>query len=558
MRSNISLRAVLVLAAVAILGLAASPAGAATLTWDANGTGAGQADGGGAWIGTGTNLWWTGTANQDWASGSDANFGNGGAGGAVTLASPTVVGLLTFNSFTGTYTLGTAGQTITLNTGITKNSGSGAATIISPVTLGAAQSWTNKSTRLLTVGTGAVDNGGNLLTVGGTGNTTVTSAIGGAGGLTKTGTGTILALSGVNTYSGPTTITDGLLIANSSAALGDGSATNTLIFGGGTMSGLQASGSITSPSTRSVTLNNTGVIITNYDVSIAGDISGASGLTQNGSFGTLTLSGNNTYAGTTSIGGGSHRTNPGGVLVLNSANALPGGIGATGGTSALNFVNGVIGLGNGDFYRPLAAGIAGVTFQSNGTGGGWAAYGADRVVNIGGDLRSITWATATTGFAGRVLRLGFHSATNTVDFQNPIDMTNAARTVQVDDGAADVDGKLSGNITGIAGGGLIKTGLGTLVLSGTNNYADTTTVSAGTLRVNGNNTGAGAVTVSAGGALGGIGAVTGAVTAAAGGSIKLFDGAVGTLTLGSSLTLNGTAAIESCKSNVHTLRLPIL
>ena len=37
-------------------------------------------------------------------------------------------------SFTGTYTLGSAGNTVTLNGGIIKNTGSGTATIVSPVT----------------------------------------------------------------------------------------------------------------------------------------------------------------------------------------------------------------------------------------------------------------------------------------------------------------------------------------------------------------------------------------------------------------------------------------
>ena len=164
---------------------------AATLTWDKTAGGAID-DGLGAWLSAG--LWNnSGTASANWTSGDDAIFGNGGAGGAVTLASPTTVNSLTLNSFTGTYTLGTVSQTITLNTGITKNTGTGAATIISPLTLGAAQSWTNNSVGLLTVGTGAVTNSSFLLTVGGAGNTTISSVLGsGAGGLTKNGQGTLI------------------------------------------------------------------------------------------------------------------------------------------------------------------------------------------------------------------------------------------------------------------------------------------------------------------------------------------------------------------------------
>ena len=128
--------AVAVMAIAMVVGLAGGAAWGG-LTWDANGTGANQTDGAGAWLNA--NQWWDGSANTNWASGSDAVFGNGGAGGAVTLASPTTVNSLTFKAFTGTYTLGTAGQTITLNTGITMNSGAGIATIISPVTLGGAQ-----------------------------------------------------------------------------------------------------------------------------------------------------------------------------------------------------------------------------------------------------------------------------------------------------------------------------------------------------------------------------------------------------------------------------------
>lgn len=207
--------------------LAVSLSQADTLTWDANGTTAGQADGAGTWD-TGSN-WWDGLANLGWTSGDSAVFGQGGAGGAVSLTEPTTVGSLTFNSFTGTYTLGTAGQTITLNGGIKMNLGAGAATISSPVTLGAAQSWTNHSSGLLTIGTGAIANGGYLLTIGGTGNTTISGAIGGTGGLTKSGIGTLI-LSGVNDYSGTTTVAGGTLtLRRQTGALSSSSA---LTFGG--------------------------------------------------------------------------------------------------------------------------------------------------------------------------------------------------------------------------------------------------------------------------------------------------------------------------------------
>jgi len=144
------------------------------------------------------------------------------------------------------------------------------------------------------------------------GNFTQSTALTAARALTKLGANT-LTLTGANTYSGSTTIAAGTLNANSSAALGDETqATNTLIFSGGA---LQAGGTITSASSRGVTLNSTGTIDTNNNaVSIAGVISGTGGLTKNG-LGTLTLSGANNYNGGTTVNAG--------TLLLSGAVNMP-------------------------------------------------------------------------------------------------------------------------------------------------------------------------------------------------------------------------------------------
>ena len=267
------------------------------------------------------------------------------------------------------------------------------------------------------------------------------------------------------------------------------------------------------------------------DISLAGNLSGAAGGMIKSGSNTLILSGTNTYAGQTSVNLG--------VLRLDSANAVPGGIGSTGGLSNINLNGGVLGLATGDFTRSLNNSVSTVQFGGN---GGWAAFGADRIVNLGGASILVNWTTANTGLNSKVLILSHPTATHTVDFQNPLDMLAVARTVQVDNGSAAIDGRLSGSITGIASGNLSKTGLGTLQLAGANNYIGTTTVSAGTLLVNGTNTVTGLTTVSSGASLGGTGTITGAVTASAGGRINLRDGAVGNLTLGSPLTLSGSAA----------------
>ncbi|MCE9518637.1 MAG: autotransporter-associated beta strand repeat-containing protein, partial [Verrucomicrobia bacterium] len=119
------------------------------------------------------------------------------------------------------------------------------------------------------------------------------------GSLIKTGGGNLTLGSASNSWGGTTTISGGFLTVAATGALG--SASNTLEFNGGT---LRATGTITSPSTRAVTMTATGIIDTNAQaISIAGNITGAGGLTKN-STGTLTLTGTNSYGGVTTVNAG--------------------------------------------------------------------------------------------------------------------------------------------------------------------------------------------------------------------------------------------------------------
>ena len=359
------------------------------------------------------------------------------------------------------------------------------------------------------------------------GDTIYGGVLSGAGSsLTKIGTGD-LTLSGANTYTGLTTVsagtlrlgaagngtntplgtTGGLTSVSSGATLDLNGVTlsttealslaGTGISGGGALSNSSAtaatySGQLTLENNASIVSNNGDIILSNtsgvlnyqaskYMLTLGGTATGSSlasvigvntgGLTKTGT-GTWALSGINIYnTGVTTVSGG--------VLLLNNANALPGGIGSTGGINNLTFNGGVIGLGVGDFSRGLGTGVTAATFTG---AGGWAAYTGDRVVNLGGAAASITWATANTGFNGQTLILGASTATNMVDLVNPLALGAVARTVQVDNGSAAIDGKLSGVLSG-ALGGVSKTGDGTLVLSGTNTYTGVTTFGAGTLSV---------------------------------------------------------------------------
>jgi hypothetical protein len=83
------------------MGLVAGPTHAETLTW-----GTGGAGGAGTW--TAADAWWNGTTQQTWSNATPDDAIFSGTGGAVALAGATSAGGITFNAFTGSYTIGTA------------------------------------------------------------------------------------------------------------------------------------------------------------------------------------------------------------------------------------------------------------------------------------------------------------------------------------------------------------------------------------------------------------------------------------------------------------------
>lgn len=297
---------------------------------------------------------------------------------------------------------------------------------------------------------------------------------------------------------------------------------------------------VASASARALTLQGSTAGVGEFAglISDAGTVGGI-GVTKAGT-GLWILSSPNTYTKTTTISGG--------ALRLDHATALPGGIGSSGGTSALTLSGGVLGLGAGDFSRGLGTGVSQVQWSTY--GGGFAAYGADRIVNLGGASAGVTWNTGSFVPASYPLILSATSATHTVDFQNPIAFGNALRTIQVDDGAASKDAVISGILSGV-GGGLTKTGAGTLVLSASNTYSGAaTTVSAGTLLVNGS-LDVTPITVNSNATLGGSGSVAGTVLIKNGGKLAPGDGA-GTFTTGA-LTLEKNAEILCDISGVNNV-----
>ncbi len=196
---------------------------------------------------------------------------------------------------------------------------------------------------------------------------------------------------------------------------------------------------------------------------LSGVLSGNGGLMVTGG-GNLELTASNTYSGTTTVSGNT-------ILRLSNPGALASG--------NLTLDGGVLELAAGDFTCSLGSEPGQVQFTAN--GGGFSAVGANRVVNLGGSSGTLTWGSGGFLPGGGSLILGTTSADSMIDFQNPIVLSSASQTVQVNPGTAPVDAQLSGILSG--SGGLTKTGNGTLALTAGNTYTGATTVSGGILRL---------------------------------------------------------------------------
>ena len=278
--------------------------------------------------------------------------------------------------------------------------------------------------------------------------------------LTKADAGTWV-LAGANTYTGTTTVTGGILNATSSDALGNGSATNTLIFHGGT---LQAGGNITSPVARNVTLTSTGVIDTNGNsVSIAGIMSGAGGLNKDGA-GTLTSSAVNSFTGPITINGG--------TLEFTSTN---GGNNVFGSTLINIYGASTLRVSGTVANVPIFANRA-YTFGSAGGGNIELGAGGNYAAGAAGQPFSIT----TLGGARNAIKI----INDGVSGENGFNLGGSVATFDV---ALGSDATSDLVITPIMSnnGSVRKTGAGRLALAGSNTYGGSTTILEGTLTLGG-------------------------------------------------------------------------
>jgi len=220
-----------------------------------------------------------------------------------------------------------------------------------------------------------------------------------------------------------------------------------------------------------------------------------------------------TVNGTTIVRGGS-------MLILSSTYTLTGLLTVGSGSSG----SGLLGL-TGDFSRTIGSGAGQILFGNDGYG--FAAFGNNRSVTFNGGADVSTALSAMT--------LGHATATHTVTLTNNF---SALTSVTVNDGAAVIDGAISGNISGA--GNFVKAGAGTLALSGTNSHTGSTSISSGILVLNSSGAlSGGSRLIISGGILGlGYGDFTNAVGAGGGQLTFIQTDATGFAAFGGDRTVN--------------------
>ena len=307
------------------------------------------------------------------------------------------------------------------------------------------------------------------------------------GELTKIGSGTLI-LTGANTYTGTTTISGGTLQIGNNGAIGS--------LGAGDVTD---NANLTFDLTTSPTLSN--------------NISGTGVLIQNGT-GTITLTGNNTYSGGTTVNAGTLTVGAGGTLgassgplsvnnmnsgagtdvVLNLSTTSPTTTGSLSGTTSIpsSGFNTVVIDNEGQLFTVNQT--ADATFDGVITGsGGFTLGGLSTSTLILANVNTYTGDTTldagtlglgsfdtigggTINFNGGILQ---YSGSNNTDYSSQFSIA-ADQQYNIDTNGQDVTFATALTSTG---GELTKYGSGTLTLDGANTYDGGTTVNGGTLTV---------------------------------------------------------------------------
>ena len=410
------------------------------------------------------------------------------------------------------------------------------------------------------------------------------SRLTGPGALTKRGSGNLTIYSS-NSYTGGNFINEGLLTLSNAYALGV--STNTLTISGGAidLGPLNVSLGVVSVGGGTIsglgTLTASGFMATNNGAAeIAAAISGTGGFNKSAGIGTITLSGQLLYSGTTKVASGGLLIGTDGSAdyIVGSAAGQSQNLQLTGGffhdynatigqgsrtygiatvsggtwsndgvltigslgVGTLSITGGVVGSGGGSIGD--GAGSSGLV--TVGTGGTWNNGGDLTVGSSGSGTLTITGGTVSNAGGSLGVNAG---ATGIVTVSNGSWNNDGVLTIgSLGVGTLSITGGVVGSVGGSIGDGAGSSGLVTVGTGGTWNSSDDLTVGAsgsGTLTINGGSVSnafgyiavgsgsSGQVTVGAGG------------TWSNGGDLVVASSGNGTLLIGSGLVSNTAASI---------------
>jgi fibronectin-binding autotransporter adhesin len=351
--------------------------------------------------------------------------------------------------------------------------------------------------------------------------------------LTKTGTGT-QTLTGINTYTGATTISGGTLQISSSGNLGSGSYAGAI----------SNSGTFQYSSSATQTLS--------------GVISGAGTFTKDTSTtSTLTLSGANTYTGTTNANAG--------TLKLTNTNTSPTFNIASGAVLELDTTSGTRNSGTQTFNGTGTLRKTGANSAVWGGSVGTFALGSGSLIDIqggvftGGSSANENWTNNLSG-----LNVATGAIFNGVEENIRVDALTGNGTITsglvhgrytigftfgVDGGSGTFSGVIA-NTDASNAGKYTKEGAGTQILTGVNTYTGNTSINGGILQISGAgslaSSYAGAISIASGATLkysSSADQILNGVISGAGNIVK--DTSTSTLTANGNNTLTGTVTLDA-------------
>jgi autotransporter-associated beta strand protein len=351
-----------------------------------------------------------------------------------------------------------------------------------------------------------------------------------------------------------------------------------------------------SVSPGSMTFNSTSV---SYAIGGIGSITGTTGLTFDGDNNTLTIGVSNGFSGQTLIQNGTLLlASPGSLgssnIVFNNATLSPTGYGSD---STLTTAGTTLGMSGNTFtvaegetgtiimapsmsmgpvkgagMMNMVATDTGTTSRAENLCGTWGgnftgtlnitgttgslltAYYNGGNPNFDGNLGNATVNLNNVGFCswnnsgGNTLTFGALNGTSTTSIIGSA--YGGGLTVSI--GGLNTNSVFAGSITNSDGGGntsLVKTGTGSLTISGSCNYDGATSVNAGTFAVNGLVSGSGnTLTVASGASLGGTGTIAEAVTVNSGGRLLLSS--TGYLTVSGNIAFGGSVSVAPASSSI--------